>query len=56
LTIAVIVLPIGSTIMLLGPEPKEHFNLAFIQTHFGMDRFFYSGSIIFKYVYSFCCT
>jgi hypothetical protein len=35
-TIEVSVLPIGSTIILLGPEPKEHFNLAPIQTHFGI--------------------
>lgn len=25
--------------MLLGPEPKEHFNLAPKHTHFGIDQF-----------------
>ncbi len=35
-TIEVNVLPIGRTIILFGPEPKEHFNLAPIQTHFGI--------------------
>jgi len=39
LTIAVIVLPIGSTIMSFGPDPNEHFNLAPKQTHFGINRF-----------------
>ena len=37
--VAVNVIPIGSTSMSLGPDPKEHFNLAPIQTHFGIHLF-----------------
>jgi hypothetical protein len=37
---AFMVMPIGSTIILLGPEPKEHFNLAPMHTHFGITQFF----------------
>jgi hypothetical protein len=40
LTMAFNVLPMGRTIISLGPEPKEHFNLAPIQTHFGINLFF----------------
>ena len=36
LTIAFIVLPMGRTIISFGPEPKEHFNLAPMQTHLGI--------------------
>jgi hypothetical protein len=38
LNIAFMVLPIGSTIISLGPEPNEHFNLAPKQTHLGISR------------------
>lgn len=41
-TIDVSVLPKGRTIILLGPEPKEHFNLAPIQTHFGIKKNIFS--------------
>ena len=40
LVVAFIAIPIGSTIMSLEPEPKEHFNLAPMQTHFGIYLFF----------------
>jgi hypothetical protein len=36
LVFAFMAIPIGNTIISLGPEPKEHFNLAPIHTHFGI--------------------
>jgi hypothetical protein len=39
LEVAFIVIAIGSTIISFGPAPKAHFNLAPIQTHFGIKLF-----------------
>jgi hypothetical protein len=36
LDVAFIVMEIGSTIISFGPDPNEHFNLAPMQTHFGI--------------------
>ena len=36
LEVAFMVMPMGSTIISFGPEPKEHLSLAPMQTHFGM--------------------
>jgi hypothetical protein len=39
---AFMAIPIGSTTMSFGPDPKEHFNLAPMHTHFGISPCFYS--------------
>jgi hypothetical protein len=36
LVVAFMAMPMGSTIISFGPEPKEHLSLAPMQTHFGM--------------------
>jgi hypothetical protein len=46
LVLAFMVMPMGSTTMSFGPEPKEHFNLALMQTHFGINLFFQSCEMI----------
>ena len=40
LVVAFMVIAIGSTIMSFGPEPKEHFSLALMHTHFGIGTFY----------------
>lgn len=46
LAVAFIVMPIGNTTISLGPAPKEHFSLAPMQTHFGINLFFQSCEMI----------